>query len=236
MVSIFTIEGNIGSGKSTLITILKKSNASLRHIPIIYLPEPVSIWESIKDSEGRNIIEKYYENQEKYAFSFQMMAYISRIHQLREILKTHSKVIVICERSVFTDREIFAKMLHDDKKIEDIEYSIYLKWFDEFVKDIPVKGIIYVKTNPEICQQRVIKRNRKGEIIPLSYLQNCHKYHENWLNNDEIPILTLNGNIDFMDTFPPKWLELMKTFMMDLSPKFFFDEPFPKNFLEASYC
>ena len=83
MVSIFTIEGNIGSGKSTLITILKKSNTALKHIPIIYLPEPVAIWESIKDSKGKNIIEKYYQNQEKYAFSFQMMAYISRIHQLR---------------------------------------------------------------------------------------------------------------------------------------------------------
>ena len=213
MVSIFTIEGNIGSGKSTLITILKKSNASLRHIPIIYLPEPVSIWESIKDSEGRNIIEKYYENQEKYAFSFQMMAYISRIHQLREILKTHSKVIVICERSVFTDREIFAKMLHDDKKIEDIEYSIYLKWFDEFVKDIPVKGIIYVKTNPEICQQRVIKRNRKGEIIPLSYLQNCHKYHENWLSNiDNKLILDANKDLNSLDDYK-LWIESINRYI-----------------------
>ena len=235
MVSIFTIEGNIGSGKSTLITILKKSNASLRHIPIIYLPEPVSIWESIKDSEGRNIIEKYYENQEKYAFSFQMMAYISRIHQLREILKTHSKVIVICERSVFTDREIFAKMLHDDKKIEDIEYSIYLKWFDEFVKDLPVKGIIYVKADPEICEKRVIKRNRKGESIPLSYLQNCHKYHEKWLNCGNIPVLTLNGNCEFMESFPQEWMILTNTFMSDLSPNLFHKD-LHKNFLNSVHC
>ena len=152
MISIFTVEGNIGSGKSTLIKILKQRLSHLGHRSIIYLQEPVDIWESIKDSEGKTIIEKYYENQTKYAFPFQMMAYISRIHQLREILTKYSNVVVICERSVFTDREIFAKMLHDDKKIEDIEYSIYLKWFDEFVKDLPVKGIIYVKTNPEICQ------------------------------------------------------------------------------------
>ena len=163
MVSIFTIEGNIGSGKSTLITILKKSNASLKHIPIIYLPEPVSIWESIKDSEGKNIIEKYYENQEKYAFSFQMMAYISRIHQLREILKTHSKVIVICERSVFTDREIFAKMLHDNGVLDEISHQIYLKWFDEFLKDITMAGYIYLRTSPQKCLERVIKRNLTNE-------------------------------------------------------------------------
>ena len=73
------------------------------------------------------------------------------------ILKLHKNVIIISERSVFTDKEIFAKMLYDDDKIEDIEYNIYLKWFDEFVKDIQISGIIYVNTNSEICEKRVIK-------------------------------------------------------------------------------
>ena len=102
-----------------------------------------------------------------------MMAYITRIHQLKEILKKESNTIIICERSVFTDKEIFAKMLHDDEKIEDIEYNIYCKWFYEFVKDIPVAGFLReVKTNPEKCEKRVIHRNRKGESIPLTYLEN----------------------------------------------------------------
>ena len=184
MSCIFSIEGNIGSGKSTMISKLQKSLYYLKNKRIIYLPEPVKIWESIKDVNGKTILEKYYENQEKYAFSFQMMAYISRIHQLKEVLKTTHNVVIICERSVFTDREIFAKMLYDDKKIEDVEYSIYLKWFDEFVKDIPIKGVIYIKTDPEKCKVRVVKRNRKGETISLKYLQNCHNYHENWLNKN----------------------------------------------------
>lgn len=235
MISIFTVEGNIGSGKSTLIKILKQRLSHLGHRSIIYLQEPVDIWESIKDSEGKTIIEKYYENQTKYAFPFQMMAYISRIHQLREILTKYNNVVVICERSVFTDREIFAKMLHDDKKIEDIEYSIYLKWFDEFVKDLPVKGIIYVKADPEICEKRVIKRNRKGESIPLSYLQNCHKYHEKWLNCGNIPVLTLNGNCEFMESFPQEWMILTNTFMSDLSPNLFHNN-LPKNFLNSVHC
>ena len=68
MYYIFSIEGNIGSGKSTLVKILTRTFKMLGNIPIIYLPEPVSIWESITDKNGKNIIEKYYENQEKYAF------------------------------------------------------------------------------------------------------------------------------------------------------------------------
>ena len=218
MISIFTVEGNIGSGKSTLIKILKQRLSYLGHRSIIYLQEPVDIWESIKDSEGKTIIEKYYENQTKYAFPFQMMAYISRIHQLREILTKYNNVVVICERSVFTDREIFAKMLHDDKKIEDIEYSIYLKWFDEFANQISIKGIIYIKTDPEICYERIKKRNRKGENISLLYLKNVHNYHENWLQNTQIPVLTIDGNINFLNNFPSNLKNMIETFLINLYP------------------
>jgi len=223
---IFSIEGNIGSGKSTLVKKLTTILTKLSNIQVIYLPEPVAVWESIKDNSGKNIIEKYYENQEKYAFSFQMMAYITRIHQVKEILKKNENAIIICERSVFTDKEIFAKMLHDDEKIEDVEYNIYCKWFYEFVKDIPVAGLIYVKTNPEKCEKRVIHRNRKGESIPLSYLENCHLYHENWLNNEKLPVLTLDGNNDFINGLPENWLQIIQIFIKDLSPRLF-ENTFP---------
>ncbi len=234
---IFSVEGNIGSGKSTLVKMLKKRLKLIKNTTVIYLPEPVSVWESIKAKDGKNAIEKYYENPEKYAFSFQMMAYISRIHQLRETLKKNDNVIIISERSVFTDKEIFAKMLHDDGKIEDIEFNIYCKWFYEFVKDIPVGGLIYVKTKPEICEKRVIIRNRKGETIPLTYLQNCHKYHENWLNNEDLPILTLDGNNDFIDCLPPDWLKIIEVFINNLSPRIIeVPEVNIKNVIESVYC
>ena len=234
---IFSVEGNIGSGKSTLVKMLKEHLKKIKNTEVIYLPEPVAEWESIKDSDGKNAIEKYYENPDKYAFSFQMMAYISRIHQLRETLHTNNNVIIICERSVFTDKEIFAKMLHDDGKIGEIEYNIYCKWFYEFVKDIPVGGLIYVKTNPEICERRVIKRNRKGETIPLVYLQNCHKYHEDWLNNESLPVLKLDGDNDFIDKLPDTWLETINIFVNSLSPRIV-EVPVPEvmDMINAVYC
>ena len=214
---IFTVEGNIGSGKSSLISVLKQRLNKLNDMPIIYLSEPVSVWENIIDLQGKNIIEKYYENQEKYAFPFQMLAYISKIHQLKEIIKNNKEVIIICERSVYSDKEVFAKMLYDYKKINTIEYSIYLKWFDEFIKDIPITGIIYVNTNPEICEQRIIKRNRKGENMSLEYLENCHDYHELWLHNENIPVLTLNANNDFQNVFPQDWNIMINAFVSNVS-------------------
>ena len=140
--TIFSVEGNIGSGKSTLVNVLKdyfSQNETER--TIVFLDEPVHEWESITDSNGESILSKFYANQTKYAFSFQMMAYISRIANLRRAIRENPGAIIITERSVLTDKNVFAKMLYDDDKIEEVNYKIYLNWFDEFSKDLPIIGI-----------------------------------------------------------------------------------------------
>jgi len=232
MTYIFSIEGNIGSGKSTIINNLKNTLYNLNYKNIIYLPEPVDVWQSIKNSSGKNIIECYYENQQEYAFSFQMMAYISRIHQLRTAVKNNRGSIIITERSVLTDKNVFAKMLYDDKKIREIDYAIYLKWFNEFKKETPISGIIYIKTTPEIASERVVKRSRKGETIPIEYLRSCDSYHDNWLLNEKIPILQIDGSVDFLDEIPTDWYLNIKEFIRKYIP-----EPVNVEFdIDAMYC
>ena len=191
MVRIYSIEGNIGSGKSTLIRCLNKINKN-----IIFVLEPVDEWATISDKDGENILTKFYRDQTKYAFSFQMMAYISRLSKLKRIIAVNPDSIIITERSILTDKNVFAKMLYDDNHIEEVNYTIYLKWFDEFIKDIPQSGFIYIKTCPQICFDRVQKRNRIGETISLDYLSKCHRYHESWLDGEE-NILLLDGSISF---------------------------------------
>ena len=217
-VKIFSIEGNIGSGKSTLVLQLKKNilninNTQNNQDSIFYLDEPVDIWESIKDEEGKNIIEKFYADQKKYAFSFQLMAYVSRLHELKKAIQSGNKII-ICERSIYTDKNVFAKMLYDNKNIEKVNYEIYLKWFDEFTSDIPKINCIYVKTSPEKCYERVIKRNRKGEIIPLEYLKSCGNYHDEWiLNTESHETLVLDGNIEYTERAPDHWFSAIVEFI-----------------------
>tara|TARA_Y100000768_G_scaffold68703_1_gene48195 strand:- start:612 stop:1307 length:696 start_codon:yes stop_codon:yes gene_type:complete len=199
MTYIFSIEGNIGSGKSTLVKELKKSVPNILDKKVVYVQEPVDEWSKIKDKKGETILEKFYANQHKYAFSFQMMAYISRLALLRNIVRENPDAIIITERSVFTDREVFAKMLYDEGKIEEVDYQIYLKWFDEFIEEIPITGLIYVTTTPEKSKERVDLRARAGESIPLSYLQRCHNYHETWIKNIKKQVCLFNGNVDFKD-------------------------------------
>lgn len=229
-IQIVSIEGNIGSGKSTLLANLKTYFSNNPNV--IFLKEPVDEWDKIRDENNMTILEKFYENQEKYSFSFQIMAYISRLNLLRNTLKeitlnqdnvykTDKPIVIFTERSLFTDKMVFAKMLYDSNKIEKINYQIYLQWFHTFADDYKIHKIIYVKTDPEICQSRIIKRHRQGEDhIPLDYLVDCNKYHSNMLDKTSSECvcdnqLVLNGNVDIYDNTDElnRWIASIEEFI-----------------------
>lgn len=210
---IVSIEGNIGSGKSTFLENLKKHYKNHEHI--VFLREPVDEWEKIKDINGNTMLQKFYADQKTYSFAFQMMAYISRLAILRDTIKKNEgkKIIIITERSLYTDKYVFAKMLYDQGKIEEVTYQIYLNWFDEFAKDFPISNVIYVNAEPQKCYERIHKRARPGEeIIPLSYLNDCHRYHEEFLeekNGFIVEKMVLDGNIDIFENekIVEKWID-----------------------------
>lgn len=217
---IVSIEGNIGSGKSTFVEILKSHFGSEKRIG--FVQEPVDEWGTICDKNGTTILQKFYENSSKYAFSFQMLAYISRLAILRKVVQSNNFDIVITERSVYTDSNVFAKMLYDDKKIEDIEYQIYSRWFEEFIPDLPVFSTIYIRTRPEIAIKRIEKRSREGENIPIDYLNKCHTYHETWLNGRREGCsahhMEVDGNIDTEEnpSIYNVWVENVEQFIQTL--------------------
>lgn len=198
---LITIEGNIGSGKSTALKKLEEYCKDKNNI--LFLQEPVDQWLEIKDKDGEHILKKYYNNMQKYSFAFQMMAYISRIHLLKKAIQNPNIDIIISERSVYTDRFVFSQMLYDSNLIEEVEFQIYLKWFNEFLDELPESHIFYVRTDPEVAYERIIKRNRDGENIEKDYIIKCHNYHEKWLyNNNNINelqdknIIVINGDYD----------------------------------------
>jgi deoxyguanosine kinase len=233
---ILSIEGNIGSGKSTLVKNLQdeyKANKFCQDLKIHFLQEPVSIWETIKDTSGRTILENYYADLKKYAFSFQMMAYISRLALLKEAMRGGYDII-ITERCIFTDQRVFAKMLYDSQNIGEIEYKIYNLWFYEFIRDFPEFNIIYVKTRPDVANERVLSRGRAGETIQLEYLNECHKYHENWLNNiDPTKLLILDGNIVIDMNDHDDTNDAIKTSLLILQNRFNIIENFIRKQIET---
>jgi len=176
-IHILSIEGNIGAGKTTLLDHLEGRLANKNWI---VLREPVHLWNAIQDKEGVTMLSKFYEDPKKYAFAFQIMAFTSRLQELRRVIRENPTCQgIICERSLEADQHIFAKMLYDDGLIEDVMYEIYQTLNQgEFVLD----GVIYLDVSPEVCHQRIAKRSREGESgIALEYLQKCRDYHTKWL-------------------------------------------------------
>ena len=197
---ILCIEGNIGSGKSTFMEKLKE--AFQDRDDVCFLDEPVDAWSKFKDDEG-GILEHYYKDQKTWAFPFQMLAYISRLSILRSALSNPKVRYIITERSLLTDKQVFCKMLFEQGFIHPIQYQIYQAWFDEFRTEEEYE-FIYLRTSPEVAHHRVNKRGRKGESIPLEYLEECHRYHEDWLKD----ALVLNANVEEDET--GHWVSMVK--------------------------
>ena len=197
---LISVEGNIGSGKSTFCNYLREHFSKYYNRPqntnVYFVDEPVEDWMSIKDKNG-NLLEHFYRSPEEYSYCFQMTAYISRLANLKNVLsKCNNNDIIIMERSVFSDYNVFAKMLYDTSKINSIQYQCYKMWFDHFLEDLPNFFFIYLKTDFKNCHTRVLKRSRVGESpITKDYLQMCETYHEDWLTGEDCKIV-VDGNGD----------------------------------------
>lgn len=216
---IVSIEGNIGSGKSTLLKKMREKYSKNNNI--VFVDEPVDDWESIKDQNGTSMLQLFYQNQNKHAFAFQMMAFVSRLSKLKEAIAKNPNAIIITERSLHTDKMVFAQMLRDSNNIAFEHHQIYLKWFDTFSADYSINKIIYVNTPPEICYERIATRSRNGEsTIPLDYLTNCHAYHNNMINKfskncvckDQI-VIDGSGNIYKNENLIDLWLNDIDNFI-----------------------
>ena len=235
---VFSVEGNVGSGKSYLIKNLMNCLKTIYNYNIVYLPEPVNEWEKIKNEKQENVIQVYYKDPVKYGFSFQIMTLISRITQLRNAFKTYTNTIFILERSVYADKNVFCKLLKDDGIIDNINYEIYIRWFNEFKNEIPINGNIYINTDIEKTIKRIVRRGRKGEnSISKNYLTKLKKYHDDWLHQTNMPMLELDGNIDYESRIPPQWFSKIITFIQSkVVPKVEIDHAKMVNVAQNIYC
>jgi len=196
-VYIFSIEGNIGSGKSTLVKLLSRYNPHYH-----FLQEPVNIWKEIKDSDDDNILSVFYKDQTRFAYIFQNFAFITRITTLLALIAKVKSIFqdkyIIVERSIYSDKNVFAKMLYDDKKISELEYKIYNYWFYKLHNKVFFSGHIYLEVDANVAAKRINKRSRSEEdSISLEYLKSLNDYHKKWLDNTPVPVITINVNDDF---------------------------------------
>ena len=190
---IISLDGNIGAGKSTLLAEIRKS------IPELYVvDEPVGQWTALKNDTGKNLLELFYEDKRRWAYTFQNCAILTRLKNIKEAvehLDSNGKgpQVILTERSVLTDKYVFAQMLRDGGDIDSLEWELYDSWFSIFSKQHQVNGIVYLSTSSTTSKERIHIRNRQGEDrIQLDYLDALDLQHKKWIESTDIPVLTLS--------------------------------------------
>lgn len=198
----FIIEGNIGAGKSTFLSLIEQE------LPVQVVYEPHQKWQNV--GGGDNLLEKFYADTSRWAYTFQSYAFITRIMEQMEKAKENKYGTQVLERSVYSDRYCFAKNCFERGTMSSLEWKLYQEWFEWLIVNYAPKptGFIYLKTEPEICFSRLTKRAREEEVgVSLEYLQSLHNKHESWLLDKhevasylhDVPVLILDCNKEFED-------------------------------------
>ncbi len=179
----WSIDANIGAGKTTLAKALQEAFPNLFNI----IPEPVEIWMET------GMLQSYYSNKKRWAYTFQNFALVTRLLSLRQNRRLDR--ININDRSIFGDKEVFAKMLMDDGMMEPLEMAVY-KEYHKLIQPEDVPSLfLYIRTPVEVCLERIHKRARNSEqLISVDYLTRIHDLHEEWMGTmPSDRVLVLDG-------------------------------------------
>ncbi|XP_047321696.1 uncharacterized protein LOC124925668 [Impatiens glandulifera] len=178
----FCVEGNISVGKTTFLQRIANETLELRDLVEI-VPEPINKWQDV-GPDHFNVLDAFYAEPQRYAYTFQNYVFVTRVMQERES-SSGIKPLRLMERSVFSDRMVFVRAVHEANWMNEMEISIYDSWFDPVVSFLPgliPDAFIYLRASPDTCHKRMSLRMRAEEGgVSLDYLRDLHEKHESWL-------------------------------------------------------
>ena len=176
------IAGNIGSGKTTLTTLLAKHYKWQPH------------FEEVDDNP---YLIDFYKDMQRWSFNLQVFFLRSRFKQLID-LKKKSKNIVQ-DRTIYEDAHIFAPNLHAMGLMTTRDFENYQELFevmDEFIT--PPDLLIYLRASVPTLVNNIQKRGREyEEAIRLDYLTRLNERYEAWISTytkGKLLIIDLDNN------------------------------------------
>ena len=180
--NFITIEGNIGSGKTTLAGLLANHyNARL-------------ILEEFADNP---FLPKFYENKDQYAFPLELFFMAERYKQLKELLKTKDifQTVTISDY-MFTKCLLFAKV-----NLPEEEFLLYQKLFNIINPQLVQPDLlIYLHAPIQKLKENIKKRNRPYEqSIDPEYLFSLQEMYTHYIRQHNIKTLFIDvSKADFL--------------------------------------
>lgn len=174
-----SVMGTMGSGKTTVAKLIS------RHLKFRLLEE----------NFGENaFLPRFYQDMKRWAFHSQTFFLMEKITQMRQAGNLLEKSNVIQDTPIQQDAFSYAKALHVLGHIDDAEWRLYQKIYEEFSPYFPLPDlIIYLDTKITTIARRIESRGRGYEQrIPTSYLELLEMLNRKWLaENKSLPILTI---------------------------------------------
>jgi deoxyadenosine/deoxycytidine kinase len=171
------IAGNIGSGKTTLATLLA------RHYG----------WEVMYDGEeGNPYLADFYENMRQWSFNLQIYFLHRRYKSILDIQKSSKPVIQ--DRTIYEDACIFAPNLIAMGLMSPRDFETYKSLYDLMMSLVsPPALLIYLKASVPTLVRQIQKRGREYEnSIRIDYLQSLNDKYNKWIDSYENKVLTVN--------------------------------------------
>lgn len=165
------VAGNIGSGKTTLTTLLGKQYK----------------WDvQYEDVDDNPYLNDFYTDMQRWSFNLQVYFLNSRFRQVTDFQKSENTIIQ--DRTIYEDAHIFAPNLHAMGLMTTRDYENYLRLFElmsEFIQ--PPDLLIYLRGSVPSLVNQIQKRGREYEnTIRLDYLKRLNERYEAWIQRYDL--------------------------------------------------
>jgi deoxyadenosine/deoxycytidine kinase len=159
------VAGNIGVGKSTLVTLLSQRLG----------------WQPFYEPVADNpYLSDFYSDMPRWSFQSQVFFLANRLRTHHELLDHPTSVVQ--DRSVYEDAEVFARNLYNQGFLSERDFNTYRHLYDVLVELLPPPDlVIYLRASVATLQQRIARRGRDYEsrIRPV-YLAQLNELYEQW--------------------------------------------------------
>ena len=179
------IAGNIGSGKTTLTTLLA------RHYG----------WTPKFESVTYNpYLEDYYADIKRWSFALEMYFLQQRLHDVLEVSK--SKDVIIQDRTLFEGVHIFVANNYAQGNLSQRDYNTYMDTFNVMMEVVKEPDLmIYLKSSIPHLVAQIQKRGREYEqSISIDYLSGLNQRYEEWIASYKGRLITIDADkLDFLN-------------------------------------
>ncbi|HUI87111.1 MAG TPA: deoxynucleoside kinase [Anaerolineales bacterium] len=194
MKKFIAVAGNIGVGKSTLVSLLCKQ----LH------------WEPFFEPVGDNpYLVDFYADMASWSFHSQIFFLTRRLRSHHQLAQHPTSVVQ--DRSVYEDAEIFAQNLYLQGYIKERDYETYRELYETIIQILPPPDlVIYLRASVDTLMARIARRGRDYErTITPQYLQSLNDLYEDWISNfvlcpvlavpaDDLDYVAYSGHLDLI--------------------------------------